>query len=93
MLEHLIIAYIDDILIFFPPMRLEHAKHVVACLSDNQLYVKGEKCDFTTVFFLRYIINQEGITVDPPKVMAVTEWPTPKTVKELQRFLGIEIFL
>lgn len=44
------------------------------------------------VSFLDYIINQEGISIDQTKVVAVNKWPTLRTVKELQHFLGLVKF-
>ncbi|KAM9401190.1 uncharacterized protein ACWYII_030833 [Salvelinus alpinus] len=38
--------------------------------------------------FLGYIIAQGQSRMDPAKVMAVTEWPAPSNLKQLQRFLG-----
>ena len=38
------------------------------------------------------IVSREGIKMDDSKVKAIKEWPTPKTVKELQSFLGLANF-
>ncbi|KAL0180441.1 hypothetical protein M9458_025883, partial [Cirrhinus mrigala] len=43
----------------------------------------------------RDLLNREiyqGVEMDDSKVRAVTEWPRPKTIKELQRFLGFANF-
>ncbi|KAL0199478.1 hypothetical protein M9458_008018, partial [Cirrhinus mrigala] len=37
-------------------------------------------------------LPHQGVEMDKSKVQAVTEWPLPKTVKELQRFLGFANF-
>ncbi|KAK3512929.1 hypothetical protein QTP70_029085 [Hemibagrus guttatus] len=42
--------------------------------------------------FLGYVIMWQGLEMDVTKVQAVTEWPIPSTVKELQRFLGFANF-
>ena len=42
--------------------------------------------------FLGYYISPAGISMDEGKVSAITTWPQPKTVKELQRFLGFANF-
>ncbi|KAK3545186.1 hypothetical protein QTP70_001764 [Hemibagrus guttatus] len=75
----------------------EYVCHVWAVLSrlqQNHLYVKPEKCEFhrTTITFLGYVILQQGVEMDLTKVQAVTEWPNPTTVKELQRFLRFANF-
>ncbi|XP_053499602.1 uncharacterized protein LOC128619445 [Ictalurus furcatus] len=96
MLGHHVIAYIDDILIY-SDSREEHVHHVRQVLQRllrHQLYVKAEKCEFhrTTIAFLGYVISPEGISMDQEKVQAVVSWPTPTTIKELQRFLGFANF-
>ncbi len=66
-----------------------HNTQVLQRLRQHHLYLKLEKCKFhhPTVQFLGYIISQEGIQMDQGKVTAITEWPIPQSVKELQRFL------
>ena len=34
------------------------------------------------------MVGQEGVTTDPDKIKAVTEWPRPTTVTEVRSFLG-----
>jgi hypothetical protein len=34
-------------------------------------------------------VSEAGIATDPEKTRRVTEWPTPKSVKEVQSFLGL----
>ncbi|KAK3534931.1 hypothetical protein QTP70_002016 [Hemibagrus guttatus] len=63
-------------------------------LLENQLYVKAEKCEFHVqrMSFLGYNVSYQGVEMDNSKITAVTEWPRPTTVKELQRFLGFANF-
>ena len=58
------------------------------------MLLKPEKCEFhkDQVEFLGYIIRTHGIKMDQAKVMAVLEWPTPTTVKEVQAFLSFANF-
>lgn len=95
-LNHYVIAYIDDILIFSKTheLHIQHVKDVLSRLLANQLYVKAEKCEFhvASTNFLGYKISHQGVEMDIKKVEAVTEWPHPVTVKELQRFLGFANF-
>jgi hypothetical protein len=35
------------------------------------------------------VVTQEGISTDPSKIEAVTNWPTPKNKRELRSFLGL----
>ncbi|KAK3540883.1 hypothetical protein QTP86_002978 [Hemibagrus guttatus] len=96
MLDQFVFVYLDDILIFSSSLQ-EHVIHVskvLRCLLDNHLYVKPEKCEFhvTQVQFLGFIIKPGQIKMDPQKVQAVVDWPSPSSVKEVQRFLGFANF-
>lgn len=48
MLNKFVIAYIDNILIYFTnhEQHISHARTVLQCLTDRSLYVKLEKCEF-----------------------------------------------
>ena len=39
--------------------------------------------------FLGVVIGPEGIKMEEEKVKGVLEWPTPKCVKDVQKFLGL----
>jgi hypothetical protein len=41
------------------------------------------------VTFLGYVISKEGITVDPAKVEAVTDWKCLENLTEIRSFLGL----
>ncbi|KAK3570675.1 hypothetical protein QTP86_024977, partial [Hemibagrus guttatus] len=91
-----VIAYIDDILVYSASME-EHViqvREVLARLQQHHLYVKLEKCEFhrSKVTFLGYVISHQGVEMDTVKVQAVTGWPEPSMVRELQRFLGFANF-
>ena len=64
---------------------------VVKRLEENDLYVKPEKCKWKVkeVEFLGIVIGPEGIKIEKVKVKGVLEWPTPKCVKDIQKFLGL----
>ncbi|KAK3542589.1 hypothetical protein QTP86_031286, partial [Hemibagrus guttatus] len=86
-----VVAYIYDILIYSKSEE-EHQSHVRTVLTrllENQLYMKAEKCEFHVqrTSFLGYNVQEYN-----SKITAVTEWPRPTTVKELQRFLGFANF-
>ncbi|KAK3533738.1 hypothetical protein QTP70_025055 [Hemibagrus guttatus] len=91
-----VIAYIDDILMYSasPEEHVLHVREVLFRLQQHHLYVKLEKCEFhrATVTFLGYVISRRGVEMDMVKVRAVTDWPAPTTVWELQRFLGFANF-
>lgn len=39
--------------------------------------------------YLGHIIFDQGVAVDPTKIQAVLEWPTPTTTREVRGFLGL----
>jgi len=41
------------------------------------------------VGFLRVVIGPDRIKMEKVKVRGVLEWPTPKCVKDIQKFLGL----
>lgn len=85
-------VYLHDILIFSysKTEHIQHIRAVLQCLLQNDLYVKAEKCEFYTAFtsFLGLVTSGGEIKMDLSKVKAVTDWPVPENVKQLQRFLG-----
>ncbi|KAL0533833.1 hypothetical protein IC582_028104 [Cucumis melo] len=59
-------------------------------LRKYQLKLNPSKCTFgaTSGKLLGFIVSEEGIKVDPDKVRAIMEMPSPKTEKEIRGFLG-----
>jgi len=64
---------------------------VIKRLEENDLYVKPEKCKWKVreVDFLGVVIRPEEIKMEKEKVKGVLEWPTPKCVKDVQKFLEL----
>ncbi|KAI0493184.1 hypothetical protein KFK09_027460 [Dendrobium nobile] len=44
------------------------------------------------VSFLGYIISADGVNMDPRKVAAIMEWPTPKSLFDIRSFHGLANF-
>ncbi|QRW21239.1 Retrotransposable element Tf2 protein [Rhizoctonia solani] len=92
-----VVIYLDDILIFSedPKKHPEHVREVLSRLMKNQLFCKLSKCHFhvTTVDYLGIVISPAGFSMDQKKIEAVTSWPQPKTVKQVQAFLGFVNYL
>ena len=64
---------------------------VLGKLREHQLYAKFSKCEFwlKEVGFLGHVISEEGIAVDPTKVVTVTNWVAPTIVGVIWSFLGL----
>jgi len=94
--EGWVIIYMDNILIFSKDLE-EHrilVKKVLQRLEEEDLFLKLEKCFFEkpSIEYLGMIISQNKIQMDPAKLSAVLNWPTPKCVKDVQSFLGFGNF-
>ncbi|KAL0540096.1 hypothetical protein IC582_024325 [Cucumis melo] len=92
-LDSFVIVFIDDILIYSKTEAAheEHLHQVLETLRANKLYAKFSKCEFwlKKVTFLGHVVSSEGVSVDPAKIEAVTNWPRPSTVSEIQSFLSL----
>ena len=64
--------------------------HHKEILRTNKLYVKLEKCKIERekIEYLGVVVSEGKVEMDPIKTEALTSWPTPKKLKELQSFLG-----
>ncbi|KAL5553968.1 hypothetical protein UlMin_041370 [Ulmus minor] len=92
-LDKFVVIFIDDILIY-SKTREDHEAHlelVLQRLKEHRLYAKFKKCEFwiEQVTFLGHVISKDGVSVDPSKVEAVSNWPRPTTVTEIRSFLGM----
>jgi len=86
-------TFIDDVLV---GMEIEEGydelvEEILRRLEEHDLYVKLEKCKWKVreVGFLRVVIGPDGIKMEKEKVRGMLEWPTPKCVKDVQKFLGL----
>ncbi|VDI60021.1 Hypothetical predicted protein [Mytilus galloprovincialis] len=70
---------------------LEHLSQLFTRLKDANLKLQPAKCNFDVkeVKFLGHIMSRRGIEVDPEKTNAVSQFPVPKTVKQVRSFLGM----
>jgi len=66
-------------------------EEVLRRMEENDLYIKPEKCIWKVreINFLGLVMGSGGIKMQEEKVVGVLEWPRPKTVKEVQKFLGL----
>jgi hypothetical protein len=85
-------VYMDDILITADDLETlrKRTKQVLQILKTHDLYLKPEKCDFEKqqVDYLGFIIKPGEIAMDPSKLSGISDWPSPKTVKQVRSFLG-----
>src|ERR1051325_7910540 len=96
MIDVNVVIYLDDILIYSKDKatHTEDVKKVLQRLKDHNLFLKWSKCSFyvTKVTFIGIVISPDGISMEEEKIKAVKEWPIPKTIKQVQAFLGFANF-
>jgi len=87
-----VVIYLDDILIFATTLSklVFYTHQVLKRLQDLNLFLRPAKCSFnqTSVEYLGLIISEGELHMDPVKLQAVRDWPCPKSVKDIQKFLG-----
>lgn len=86
-------VYIDDIVVYSTSEQehLNHLREVLQCLHKAGLTLNLQKCNLMqkSLKFLGHVLSVEGIKTDEDKVKAVNDFPVPKSLKEVQRFLGM----
>jgi len=80
--EGIIVVYLDDILIFMKTEE-EHERavqRVLEVLVEHKLFLHLEKCEFyqKQIEYLRLVISENKVEMDPMKVAGVYDWPTPE---------------
>ena len=96
LLDTCVVVYLDDIVIYSADLQTHRAqvRDVMSRLRSHSLYCKRSKCSFEvdTIEYLGFIISPQGITMDQDRVRTIAEWPEPRSVKEVQSFLGFANF-
>ena len=95
-LEEELMAYLDDILIFGTTLEelCTCIRYCLLRLWKHGLFAKLKKCKFevTTVRMLGFIVDGEDISMEPERVNTISDWPEPKTLKQVQEFIGFMNF-
>jgi len=86
-------TFIDNILVATDTKKGhdELVGEVLRRLEENDLFVKPEKCKWKVreVEFLEVVIGPKGVEMQKEKVEGVLNWPAPRNIKEVQKFLGL----
>ena len=88
-----VLCLIDDVLVF-GRTEAEHDSRLQAALERIEsagATLNLDKCSFRkrSLKFLGHIVDESGVSADPDKTAAVMRMPSPKSITELRRFLGM----
>ena len=88
--EHLdlfCVGILDDVIVYSanPEEHVKHVRTILTVLRQHQLYAKIPKCEFSKeeMTFVGVLVSKSGIGMDPAKVAAIMDRPTPKNIKEV----------
>ena len=73
-------------------MHIEHLHKVFHRLGSHDIKIKSSKCvlGVPSLDFLGHNISEKGITPSSSKVEVITKFPSPSSVKQLQRLVGMK---
>ena len=91
--EGKVVVFVDNMLVGTDTKKGhdEIVEEVLKRLEKNDLYMKPEKCAWKVqkVNFLGVVMGQRKIEMEEDKVVGVLNWPIPKTVRDVRKFLGL----
>lgn len=88
-----VFSYFEDICIYTTGTFEEHLVHLedaITLLQRAGLTINLEKMSLAsnTMHFLGHAFSNRSISIDNEKVWPIQEFPIPKNVKQVQRFIG-----
>ena len=89
--------YLDNILIYTKDPSQPHVDAVCWVLEQlrrHGLFANLKKCRFhqDEVRFLGFVVSAQGISMEEERIQAVKTWPEPKSIRDIQVFLGFANF-
>lgn len=88
-----VFVYLDDVMIVTPTFEthFDVLQKVLQKLKAAGLTLNKEKCVFgrSELKYLGYIVDEDGLRVNPEKVTAILNYPRPRNVTEVKRFIGL----
>ncbi|XP_067629120.1 uncharacterized protein [Eurosta solidaginis] len=92
-LKNNVFVYLDDLLVVSSSFNehLVHLSEVSALLRKAGLTINIRKSKFglSQVNYLGFVVGNGSLQVDKEKISAIQNYPIPKTVRQLRRFLGM----
>ena len=88
-----VLVFFDDILIYSWDFQTHLHLHdcVLQTLQQNAFHLKASKCIFEQrhIEYLGHFVSFRGVELDPSKLQAMQQWPTPTSPRQLRGFLGL----
>ena len=85
--------YVDDLVCYSDTLEqhMEDLERLLKCLSDEQYYIKPEKCAFCCKYVtsLGSIVGNGILACAPEKIESVIKWEKPTDITSLRSFLGM----
>lgn len=92
-LKEFVFVYMDDLLVVSKTfdLHLDRLRAVAKCLQNANLTINIQKSKFCMreIKYLGHIVGNGCIKPDPNKVDAITDFPSPRTVRQVRSFLGM----
>ncbi|KAL1448640.1 hypothetical protein WDU94_001909 [Cyamophila willieti] len=86
-------VHLDNIIIFSANLEehIKYLKFVFDRLRDAgfKIHLDGSEFLKREVNYLGHVVTADGVKPNPENVKAITEYPIPRTSKELKRFIGL----
>ncbi|POM62346.1 Pol protein [Phytophthora palmivora] len=96
-------TYVDDIFVHSHSeddqtameVHLKHLRLVFEVMRANKPYDNIDKCVFAAeeIKVLGCLVSRVGVRADPVKVKAIAAWPTPRSQKDLRKWLCLDNYL
>ena len=96
-LDIFVIVQLEDILVYTEDAGQPHMDAVrwfLEQLRKHSLYANLKKCRFhqDEVWFLGFVVSDQGIRIEEERIEAVKVWAKPKSVRDIKVFLGFANF-
>ena len=92
-LESFAYNYLDDIVLTTETFEehVEMLRKLLLKIKNARLTINRDKSNFccNKVKFLGFLVNENGLMIDPDKTEPVRNYPMPKNLRQLRRFLGV----
>ena len=63
-------------------------------MQAKKLLVNINKCSFlkSELVYLGFVVSNDALEMDPEKVQAILDWPSPQSIYEVRSFHGLASF-